>query len=247
MDNLVKKFIITLFVSLLVCAQAQAMDNQKQLDKQLADAIASSQGSKVKQLIDAKADVNYGSENILGYRVLARATVFPSCLRQLIKAKAEINFADAAGGTALLFATAYGPLESIQALIKANAKINHETNRGETPLKCAVKRKDTPICDALIEALLHMPSNKAQRQNLITLFGIDTYRCALSKFGFYKDIRHELYKALRHAIYCHNIQDFKNSLAYQELDKLEDDNPRKKALLEKYLKKSKATNEGRRK
>ena len=97
--------------------------------------------------------------------------------------------------------------------------------------------------EVFVEALLHLP-NTEQQKKIVILIGLNKYRNKLNSFGFGKNFARTFKPHLRAAIYDQNKQDFENSIAYQEVNKLQDC-PTKKHLLEKYSNKPNAVNENK--
>lgn len=170
-----KKLINVLCVSLFVCAQAHAMDNQPRTQNLIYD-------------------------EVLG---LACRTGHIELVKYIIDTNAN----------------------------ETNVNANHEYSLKKA-LPGAAEYDTEPICEELVEALLYIP-NIEQKKKLVLLFGIDKYRKRLYPLGLDKPARAAFYRVARQEIYNQNKQDFKKSIAHQEINKLKD-GLIKKHLLEKY-------------
>lgn len=268
------KFIKFFYLLLLVCAQAQGMDHQDQLNRQLRDAAIASNLELVKQLIEAKADVNYQDRAFLRSALIiaaqnddlpcvqaliqakadanlipldddtalkhAAANGFVPCLNALLEAKADVNITGERGSSALINAVRYDHLPCITILIAAGAKLNFRANQyTDTALEEATYRNRNDICEALIEAMLHLP-NQTQEKSIIALLGLNKFQQALGFLGFGTGKKFaDFFKPyLRAALYNQNNQDFQNSIACQKINELPDCQY-KKDVLEKYSNKPK--------
>jgi len=206
-----KKLRNLLYVSLLVCISAQAMDNQDQLDSDLREAAYAGNLAQLKELIKAKADVDApGRRNVTALMQAARWGNF-SCVQALIEAKAclqmrnfdFINYPN--GATALMLASNSNSL---------NAQ---------------------PMCEVLVEASLrHL--NIKQKKTIITWLGLNQFRNTLGFLGLGPNFVQTFKLHLCAAIYDQNTRDFGNSFAYEAIDELKD-GPIKKHLLDKFLNK----------
>jgi ankyrin repeat protein len=244
-----KKLINILYISLLVCAQAHAMDNQEQLNKSLLEAAKAGNLEHLKQLIEAKADVNSTGEYGNSTLVLAIRNNHLPCVEALIAAKADVNLKNENRYTPLTQAVMCKKLSCVQALIAANVHINQPDPFGHTPLKEAARNGSQSICEALAEALLCLP-NAEQQEKIVILLGLNKCRNELNSLGFGKNFASAFKPYLRAALYNQNRQNFQNSIAYQEINKLHSSSlslsgPIKKHLLEKYSNKPDAAHENK--
>jgi len=244
-ENLMKKIIKILCVSLVVCAQAHAMDNSNQVNSllllfaKLGDLIA------VTKLIEAKANVNHTGK-LFGNTALmdAISNNHLPCIQALIEAKANVNLKNENRCSPLMQAAHCSHLSCVQALIAANAHLNQPDPFGHTPFEQAAVNGSQPICEILAEALLRL-ANAEQQKKIVILLGLNKYRNELGSIGFGKNFASAFKPYLRAALYDQNKHNFLHSIAYQEINKLcEGDlslsGPIKKYLLEKYLTKSDA-------
>jgi hypothetical protein len=230
-----KKIIYVLYISFLVCGQVQAMDDQTQLNCALSSYAELGDLVTVNALIKAKADANYVDYKGTTALMAAASKGHLTCVQALITANAHVNYTtNFSGDTALIQAAFYDHLPCLQALIAAKANINHRDNLNkDTALTWAAKMDHSSICEALVEALLHFP-NEQQKHTIITWLGLNKYRNKLQFLGLGPNFAHTFKPHLHAAIYDQNKQDFKKSIAYQEVNKISDGRT-KRYLLEKYL------------
>ena len=226
------KFFTPFCLLLLVGAQAAAMDHQEQLNESLLEAAKAGNLEQLKELIEAKADVNSTGEYDNTALMIAADFNHIPCVQALIEARANINQSNTYGDTALNRSALNQRLFCVQALINANANVNHPNNCGNTALSWATTWKHVSISEALAEAFLHLP-NAEQQKKIVILLGLNKCRNKLNSLGFGKNFASAFKPYLRAALYDQNKHDFENSIACQEVNKLKD-GLIKRNLLEKY-------------
>jgi len=167
----------------------------------------------------------------LGKRLITAAYTGASKeVERLINTRAPIDYANFSGTTALMYAAMHNHIPCTQALITAKAQVNQVDNGNQTALAWAAANSHQSISELLVEAMLWTPSQKQKTK--ICIF-IDCLKKQRALWEIYR-IRKDLFKNhLAQAAYEQNRNDFANSIAYQQIAKLED-YPIKIALLEKY-------------
>jgi ankyrin repeat protein len=190
------------------------MDNQEQLNRDLREAAYTGNLALLKQLIEAKADVDTpGKNNVTALMQAARLGNF-SCVQALIEAKAWLQM--------------------------RNFNFINSPN-GETALMLASKSNNLnaqSICEIFVEASLRI-ANIQQKKAITTWLGLNKFRNTLGFLGLVPNFSQTFKPHLCAAIHDQNKRDFGNSFAYGTIDELKD-GPIKEHLLEKYLKKSDA-------
>lgn len=119
----------------------------------LFSAVLDNDIPKLKEVINAKADLNVRSVDNVTPLITAIAMNYRKIAELLLEANADVNAKDRAGWTALIhFASSNGDLEFGNALIKAKADVNARDNNGTTALIVAAVRGNLDFVKALVEA-----------------------------------------------------------------------------------------------
>jgi ankyrin repeat protein len=216
---------ITIFSSLMLIAirvvfPAHAMQNDADLGKQLIVAAAKGDNKEIEQLIKAGAPVGY--ENNMGSTALQIAASHGhlSCMQTLIAQKAQINQTNIYGSTALMRAAESGHLPCVKALIAAGAQDNLATQLNWIALTHAINNSNQTMCELFVERMLWIPT-KDQKAKIITFLGIAKFRKSLCLPELDANLRNQFKAAWPTAVYEDNKKNFANSIAYQELDKIQ--------------------------
>ncbi len=120
-----------------------------------------------KELLDAKADVNFLQEGIFPSTALICAVELGvgEIIDALLEAKAHVNL-EANGRTALIAAVEGSKSKTIKKIIDAKADVNISNHIGTTPLLIAVRRKYFNISKNRIAILEALIAKKAKLNDL---------------------------------------------------------------------------------
>ena len=117
----------------------------------VAEAAASGNIEKIRELIKAGADVNEKNSHSFSALMIAARTGNIDMMKVLIDAKADVNESDD-GFTALMAAIAYGRIDAVKYLIEAKADVNAKTSDGDTALMYASSNIYPDLVAALLQA-----------------------------------------------------------------------------------------------
>jgi ankyrin repeat protein len=185
----------------------------------------------VHELIAAKADVNDENQDEHTPLIYAAGSGNVFCVRELIAAKARVNYVTNNNYTALMHAARCGHKGTAEELIAADARlrwrgvkrVNSLGNLEEIPslLYWSTRSNRLEMSELVVEALLAIPNQK-QKSSIIAFFALlklkgqklecrEPYR---KRDFFFKD-------HLSKAIYEQNRNNFAESVASEEVAKLE--------------------------
>jgi ankyrin repeat protein len=139
-------FGFALLACILVCTHANAQVND------LIDAAGKGDLSRVRALLDAKADINAKMNNGVTALILASNNGHADVVRALLDAKADVNAKMNNSGTALMAASANGHADVVRVLLDAKADVNAKMKDGTTALMIASERGHTDVVRALLDA-----------------------------------------------------------------------------------------------
>ena len=115
----------------------------RDLNKELLDAARRGELDKVKQLLDAGADVNYRDEDVITPLMFAVTSEHLDIVNELIRRGADITTVDRNGATALHLAAAYGHVDILKKIIDTHLAerdhLNAQDNHGQTALHMAAE------------------------------------------------------------------------------------------------------------
>lgn len=138
----------------------------------LIEAVSDGDLVKVKNLIEANADLNVRDSD--GQTALMAATHFNNLdiVKALIEAEADLDIQSYQGATALMFAAGEGRLAVVKELIEAKAKLDIQSRQGATALMVAAAKGNTEIVEELIKAKakLDIQSNKGATALMVAVY-----------------------------------------------------------------------------
>ena len=122
------------------------------LNKQLIKAAEHGDTEKVRELLDAGADINSADQWRDTVLMLAAANGRANTVKLLLDAGADINIQDKFGKTALMRAAARGYADTVKLLLDAGADIDRPNKYGWTALMQAALWGHTSVMELLIRA-----------------------------------------------------------------------------------------------
>jgi len=139
---------------------------------------------------------------------------------ELINNGADVNAKDKFSNTPLMVATQALQLKTVEFLLSQEGiDVNHANSVGSTALMWAAETCFNPTCEALIEALLYIP-NATQKERIIAWLGMNKCRNELNFLGLGPNFARTFKPHLCTAIYDQNKQNFEQSVACQEVNKI---------------------------
>ena len=141
--------------------------NNVDRNKELFTAIKLNDFAKIKEALQAGANVNAREEDELGRTPLlwAAEKCTSAVVETLLKAGADVNATSNSGFTALILAAATDKIDNVKILLEAGADINAETSSGYTPLMGAAERGSSECVQLLVQAGANV---NAEQKNGIT-------------------------------------------------------------------------------
>jgi ankyrin repeat protein len=194
-------------------------------DMVLLIAIQKKDEACVQALIAAKAEVsNKQFADIAGDTPLVCAVKHGAlgCMWMLIDAKADVNKIADYGVTPLIEAARNGNLAGVRMLLAAGARATAQGARIDTALDIAALGGHIEICKLLVKALLKMP-NKKQSTSIITVFGLMRRKVKIKQGEVYRNRELFFGDLFRRAIEAQNRDNFGESLAGKQVNKLRAD------------------------
>ncbi len=118
-------------------AKAGAMNNKKELNKELGRAVFSGKLEEVKELIEAGADVNCEAKKGVSSLISASVHGDIEIVKLLLKVGADVNAETKDGCTALMWASSWHHPETVKLLLASGADVNVVDKYGRTALSMA--------------------------------------------------------------------------------------------------------------
>jgi uncharacterized protein len=145
-SRLVSGLIPAVAVCLLVSTRAYAQTAS------LIDAAADGDLSRVRLLLDSKADVNAKTSNGFTALTMAARNGHADVARLLLDAKADVDAKTSAGATPLILAAQNGHAGVARLLLDFKADVNAKTSTGATPLFLAAQNGHADVARLLLDA-----------------------------------------------------------------------------------------------
>ena len=112
------------YFGMLCCVRLSTIPQETGSD--LIDAAAAGELTRVRALLDAKADVDAKADNGITALIMASQMGYPEIVGALLDAKADVNTKADKDFTALILASLRGHVEVVRTLLAANADVNDQ-------------------------------------------------------------------------------------------------------------------------
>jgi ankyrin repeat protein len=157
---------VVVFVAIMV--HTFLKENRKRMNISLSDAVEQRDLTRVNELLEKKADVEYTAHDrqFLTPLMIASAQGNTEIVRTLIDGNASVNARNEAGVSALMYAILRGHQQTIAYLIEKQADVNHYDIKGNTPLSLAIMKQDVWAFKFLVEHGVDINSRNAEETGI---------------------------------------------------------------------------------